>query len=67
MPGDAELEPLFLDMLELSRQSPPAPVYDAVLPQAVNNVLQNELQAITIGRSTPEEAAQNIQNAVNTQ
>ncbi|MCM2675879.1 extracellular solute-binding protein [Alkalicoccobacillus plakortidis] len=67
MPEDADLEPLFLDMLELSQQSPPAPVYDAVLPQAVNNVLQNELQAITIGRSTPEEAAQNIQNAVNTQ
>ncbi|MDQ0206958.1 extracellular solute-binding protein [Alkalicoccobacillus murimartini] len=67
MPSDADLEPLFLDMLELSQQAPPAPVYDAVLPQAVNNVLQNELQAITIGRSTPEEAAQNIQNAVNTQ
>ncbi|GAF12483.1 N-acetyl-D-glucosamine ABC transport system, sugar-binding protein [Bacillus sp. JCM 19045] len=67
MPEDADLDPLFLDMLELSSEAPPAPVYDAVLPQAVNNVLQNELQAITIGRSTPEEAAQNIQNAVNTQ
>lgn len=67
MPEDADLDPLFLDMLQLSQEAPPAPVYDAVLPQAVNNVLQNELQAITIGRSTPEEAAQNIQNTVNAQ
>ncbi|WP_260681899.1 extracellular solute-binding protein [Alkalicoccobacillus porphyridii] len=66
-PEGADLDPLFVDMLELTQASPPAPVYDAVLPQAVNNVLQNELQAITIGRSTPEEAAQNIQNAVNAQ
>lgn len=67
MPEDADLDPLFLDMLALSQDAPPAPVYDAVLPQAINNVLQNELQAITIGRSTPEEAAQNIQNTVNAQ
>lgn len=67
MPENADLDPLFLDMLELSQDAPPAPVYDAVLPQAVNNVLQNELQAITIGRSTPEEAAQNIQNTVDAQ
>ncbi|WP_245805790.1 extracellular solute-binding protein [Bacillus alkalicellulosilyticus] len=67
MPEDADHDQLFLDMLELSNEAPPAPVYDATIPQAVNNVLQNELQAITIGRSTPEEAAANIQRAVENQ
>ncbi|ADU31415.1 extracellular solute-binding protein [Evansella cellulosilytica] len=64
LPEDSEHDQLFIDMLELASSAPPAPVYDATLPQAVNNVLQNELQAITIGRSTPEESAEKIQQAV---
>jgi raffinose/stachyose/melibiose transport system substrate-binding protein len=64
IPEDADHDPLFLEMVRLFRESPPAPVYDATIPTAVNNVLQNELQAITVGRSTPEEAAENIQRAL---
>ncbi|GAE32603.1 xylose ABC transporter [Halalkalibacter hemicellulosilyticusJCM 9152] len=67
VPEDIEFDELFAEMLELTNTAPPAPVYDAVLPQAVNNVLENELQAITIGRSTPEESAQKIQEQVNTE
>lgn len=67
IPEDSEVEELFLEMLELTNTAPPAPVYDAVLPQAVNNVLENELQAITIGRSTPEESAQKIQEQVHSE
>ncbi|WP_058309038.1 extracellular solute-binding protein [Gracilibacillus massiliensis] len=61
VPEDADLHPLQEDMLELIAESEPAPVYDATLIPAVNDQLENELQSITVGGSTPEEAAENIQ------
>ncbi|KAB8136795.1 extracellular solute-binding protein [Gracilibacillus oryzae] len=61
VPADAELHPLQEDMLDLIAESEPAPVYDATLIPAVNDQLENELQSITVGGSTPEEAAENIQ------
>ncbi|UOQ83728.1 extracellular solute-binding protein [Gracilibacillus salinarum] len=61
VPEDADLHPLQQDMLDLIAESEPAPVYDATLIPAVNDQLENELQSITVGGSTPEEAAENIQ------
>lgn len=62
--SDAELDPLTEELIRLSVESDPAPVYDGVLPTNVNSVLENELQSITVGGSTPEEAAENIQKAI---
>ncbi len=61
VPDDAELHPLTEEMLEVIAEAEPAPVYDATLTPAVNDQLENELQSITVGGSTPEEAAENIQ------
>ncbi|UOQ49647.1 extracellular solute-binding protein [Gracilibacillus caseinilyticus] len=61
VPEDADLHPLQQEMLDLIAESEPAPVYDATLIPAVNDQLENELQSITVGGSTPEEAAENIQ------
>ncbi|MGP4038631.1 extracellular solute-binding protein [Gracilibacillus sp. D59] len=61
VPDDAELHPLTKQMFEVIAESEPAPVYDATLTPAVNDQLENELQSITVGGSTPEEAAKNIQ------
>ncbi len=61
VPEDADLHPLQEEMLDLIAESEPAPVYDATLIPAVNDQLENELQSITVGGSTPEEAAENIQ------
>src|SRR5690625_1143098 len=64
MPEGEELDPLTAEMIQLASESTPAPVYDGTLPTDVNSVLENELQSITVGGSTPEEAAENIQKAV---
>lgn len=64
MPEGEELEPLTAEMIQLASESDPAPVYDGTLPTNINSVLENELQSITVGLSTPEEAAENIQRAV---
>lgn len=61
VPEGAELHPLQQEMLALIAESDPAPVYDATLIPAVNDQLENELQSITVGGSTPQEAADNIQ------
>ncbi|SFL45793.1 carbohydrate ABC transporter substrate-binding protein, CUT1 family (TC 3.A.1.1.-) [Gracilibacillus orientalis] len=67
VPDDAELNPLTEEMLEVIAESEPAPVYDATLTPAVNDQLENELQSITVGGSTPEEAAENIQRVAETE
>ncbi|RCW62760.1 extracellular solute-binding protein [Saliterribacillus persicus] len=61
IPDDADIHPLTEEMLEVIADTKPAPVYDATLTPAVNDQLENELQSITVGGSTPEEAAENIQ------
>ncbi|MGY4688649.1 ABC transporter substrate-binding protein [Salibacterium sp. K-3] len=59
-----ELEPLSLEMIEITQESKPAPVYDAVLPTGLIDTMQNGLQSITIGESTPEEVAEEVQAEV---
>lgn len=61
MPEDSELHPLIEELMKVADVSDPAPVYDATLPPSVISVLENEIQSITVGSSTPEEAAENIQ------
>ncbi len=41
-----------------------APVFDAVVPTQVVDVLQNGLQALIIGQETPEKLAQEVQEAL---
>ncbi|WHX50688.1 extracellular solute-binding protein [Paenibacillus woosongensis] len=43
-----------------------APVFDSVIPTQVVDVLQNGLQALTMGRGTPEELAKEVQEAFDT-
>ncbi|GAB2560277.1 extracellular solute-binding protein [Gracilibacillus alcaliphilus] len=61
LPEGADINPITEEMLQVIADSDPAPVYDAALSPAVNDQLENELQSITVGGSTPEEAAANIQ------
>ncbi|MGG3510292.1 ABC transporter substrate-binding protein, partial [Paenibacillus lautus] len=42
-----------------------APVYDSVLPATVISVLNNGLQAITLGSITPEQLASDMQKELN--
>jgi raffinose/stachyose/melibiose transport system substrate-binding protein len=50
------------EMLELTGNGT-APVFDSVVPTQVVDVLQNGLQALTVGRGTPEELAKEVQDA----
>ncbi|MEC0311167.1 extracellular solute-binding protein [Paenibacillus lautus] len=60
IPEDAS--PYLKEMLELTNKGT-APVFDSVIPTQVTDVMQNGLQALTIGRGTPEELAQEVQEA----
>lgn len=51
------------EMLELTGNGT-APVFDSVVPTQVVDVLQNGLQALTVGRGTPEELAKEVQEAM---
>lgn len=53
------------EMLELTGNGT-APVFDSVVPTQVVDVLQNGLQALTVGRGTPEELAKEVQDAFDT-
>ncbi len=50
------------EMLELTNKGT-APVFDSVIPTQVVDVMQNGLQALTVGRGTPEELAADVQKA----
>jgi len=58
-----ETSELFEEVVELTSGGI-APVYDAVLPADITDIINNGLQAISIGQSTPEQVAQDMQNAV---
>ena len=66
MPANVEIpedaSPYLKEMLELTNKGT-APVFDSVIPTQVTDVMQNGLQALTIGRGTPEELAQEVQEA----
>jgi len=58
VPEDAS--PYLKEMLELTGNGT-APVFDSVVPTQVVDVLQNGLQALTVGHGTPEEVAKEMQ------
>ncbi|MDO3413284.1 extracellular solute-binding protein [Saccharibacillus sp. CPCC 101409] len=60
IPEDAS--PYLKEMIELTKGGT-APVFDSVVPAEVVDVLQNGLQALTIGQGTPEELAKEVQEA----
>ncbi|MDP4098241.1 extracellular solute-binding protein [Paenibacillus sp. P96] len=51
------------EMIELTGNGT-SPVFDSVIPTQVVDVMQNGLQAMTVGRTTPEELAQEVQEAM---
>ena len=59
----AETTDLFKQTVELTNGGI-APVYDAVLPAEITDIINNGLQAITIGESTPKQVAKDMQAAV---
>jgi raffinose/stachyose/melibiose transport system substrate-binding protein len=67
IPADIEVsdktEPLFKETVELTNGGI-APVYDAVLPSEITDILNNGLQAISIGESTPKKVAKEMQSAL---
>lgn len=61
VPEDAS--PYLKEMLALTGNGT-APVFDSIIPTQVVSVIQNGLQALTVGRGTPEEVAQDTQAAM---
>lgn len=62
-PND-ELDPLIKEMMELTQEAENAPVYDATLTPSLNDELENQLQALTLGEATPEEIGEALQKEV---
>ncbi|MBD2845794.1 extracellular solute-binding protein [Paenibacillus sp. IB182496] len=58
---NSDINPYLQEMMELTSKGS-TPVFDAVVPTAAAKELENGLQAITIGRSTPEEVAASTQD-----
>lgn len=61
IPEDAS--PYLKEMLELTGKGT-APVFDSIIPTQVVDVVQNGIQALTVGRGTPEKVAQDAQEAI---
>ncbi|MBT2292969.1 extracellular solute-binding protein [Paenibacillus albidus] len=61
IPEDAS--PYLKEMLELTGNGT-APVFDSIIPTQVVDVVQNGIQALTIGRGTPEQVAADAQEAI---
>lgn len=59
----ADVSPYLKEMLELTGNGT-APVFDSIIPTQVVSVIQNGLQALTVGRGTPEEVAKETQAAM---
>ncbi|WP_079474445.1 ABC transporter substrate-binding protein [Marinococcus halophilus] len=62
-PND-ELDPLVNEMMEITQEAENAPVYDATLTPSLNDELENQLQALTLGETTPEEIGEALQDEV---
>ncbi|MEW4371549.1 extracellular solute-binding protein [Paenibacillus kandeliae] len=60
IPDDAS--PYMKEMIKLTSNGT-APVFDGVVPLQVTDVVQNGLQALTLGQGTPEQVAQETQAA----
>jgi len=67
VPADVEVpedtSDLFKEVVDLTNEGI-SPVYDAVLPAELTDIINNGLQAISIGQSTPEQVAKDMQAAV---
>ncbi|WP_020618082.1 extracellular solute-binding protein [Paenibacillus daejeonensis] len=67
IPADIEIpedaSPYLKEMMELTSKGS-TPVFDAVIPTAAAKEFENGLQALTVGRGTPEGVAQDTQNAL---
>ncbi len=63
----ADIDPTFKQVFALTGASTITPVYDAVLPAAATDAINNGLQAIVIGSQTPEQVAQDLQSIVDSQ
>lgn len=61
VPDDAS--PYLKEMLELTGNGT-APVFDSLIPTQVVDVIQNGLQALTVGHGSPEEIAKDAQKAM---
>ncbi|ANS74736.1 ABC transporter substrate-binding protein [Paenibacillus yonginensis] len=61
IPEDAS--PYLKEMLELTGNGT-APVFDSLIPTQVVDVIQNGLQALTVGHGTPEQVAADAQKAM---
>lgn len=62
-PND-DLDPLINEMMEITQEAENAPVYDATLTPSLNDELENQLQALTLGEATPEEIGEALQKEV---
>jgi raffinose/stachyose/melibiose transport system substrate-binding protein len=62
-PGE-NIDPLFKEEIELTSHGT-APVYDAVLPAGLTDIINNGLQAITTGTMTPKQLAEEMQRGLN--
>lgn len=60
---ESKVAPLFSEYMQLSDQIELSPIYDAHLPPAVIETMNNGLQALIIQAVTPEQLAQDIQKA----
>ncbi|MBE3596980.1 MAG: extracellular solute-binding protein [Hydrogenibacillus sp.] len=52
------------ELMPLVSNSKISPVYDAVLPAQLTDIINNGLQAITVGGTTPQGLAEEMQNAL---
>ncbi|ACL70064.1 extracellular solute-binding protein [Halothermothrix orenii] len=59
-----DVDPLMKKEMELVQKYHIAPVYDAVLPVDITNVLNNGLQSLIAGMITPEKLAKELQKSL---
>lgn len=62
---ESELDPLYNKMLSLIKEYPMVAVYDSALNAELTDILNNGLQGVMIDVVTPEELANELQDALN--
>jgi raffinose/stachyose/melibiose transport system substrate-binding protein len=61
---ESEMDPVYNKMLTLIKEYPMVAVYDSALSSELTDIINNGLQAVMMGAQTPEELAQEMQNAL---
>jgi raffinose/stachyose/melibiose transport system substrate-binding protein len=59
-----EIDPIYAKMVNVISKHPLVTVYDSALNSEQTDIVNNGLQAITIGQKTPEQVAEELQAAV---